>query len=122
MRTIVGFGASSVQGVRDPEGGFMARLTQALPRRPDIRLMNLGIGGHTTRDMLQRIPAVEAIAGREVVVLLGCNDVPRANDNSPARRTTLQEYAANLRAILPASRASARSSFPPSASASNGPV
>lgn len=90
-----------MRGVGDSQGGFMTRLAAAFAHTPDIRLHNLGIGGNTTRDMLHRVPDVEAVTPREIIVLLGCNDVPRANDKSPANRTSIDQYAANLSAILP---------------------
>lgn len=97
MRTLIGFGASTMQGAGDPEGGFLKRMA---PHLPDWRVLNHGIGGDTTRDMLLRAPAVHAIGADATVVLLGCNDLPRARDGSPDRRTTLADYRGNLEQIL----------------------
>ena len=101
--TLVGFGASTMQGVGDPAGGFMTRLRQQLAGR-GTAVVNLGIGGNTTRDLVRRLPQVAAHQPCAVVVLLGCNDMPRRNDGKPEIRTTVDEYRANLARIFPAVR------------------
>ena len=101
MRTIIGFGASSMQGTGDSAGGFFHRLTAKLsPLHPHLKFLNCGIGGHGTREMLLRTQAVTAISPREVIVLLGCNDLPRVGDNRPQARTTLEAYTTNLDQLL----------------------
>lgn len=102
--TIVGFGASTMQGAGDTQGGCFARLKLA-GATLGAQWINCGIGGDTTRQMLQRAPAVAAHHATHLVVLLGCNDLPRSGDPAPDMRTTLDEYAQNLDRLLPAIRA-----------------
>ncbi len=98
-KTIVGFGASSMEGIGDTEkGGFFNRIQPALG---DHHFVNLGIGGHATRDMLQRAAEVTTYQPYDLIVLLGCNDYPRANDAYPHVRASLEEYATNLSQLLP---------------------
>ena len=111
IKTILGFGASSMQGVKDSKGGFLRRLEQNLNRdSKKFNVVNLGVGGDTTRDMLARIDVVEKHQPNCAIILLGCNDMPRAGDGESARRTSLEEYAANLKRIFPKLR-SKRSIF-----------
>jgi len=101
-RTILGFGASSMQGTGDSHGGFFVRLArQFQSTHPDWNFINLGIGGNTTRDMLKRIDEIEPYRPFTSIVMLGCNDLPREWDGNPDRRTTLEEYTANVTALLP---------------------
>jgi len=100
--TILGFGASSMQGEKDSQGGFLKRLEKALNSDAEIsHIVNLGVGGDTTREMLARVDAVEKHKPSCTIVLLGCNDMPREGDKAPARRTSLQEYKSNLELIFP---------------------
>jgi lysophospholipase L1-like esterase len=97
-KKIVGFGASSMEGVGDDVGGgFFARLASAVGK---YRFVNLGIGGNTTRDMLLRRSQVLRHRPYDLVVLLGCNDYPRANDEHAHMRTSLKEYKTNLCQLL----------------------
>jgi lysophospholipase L1-like esterase len=103
---LIGFGASSMEGVGDSEGGFFQRFQNAVsPQYSDLTFVNLGTGGNTTHDMLTRVEAgahqQELNGEHSLIVLLGCNDVPRVNDKAPHRRATLDEYERNLRALLP---------------------
>lgn len=101
VKTIVGFGASTMAGVGDSQGGFFKRVEQAQWQRdPHSQFINLGLGGNTTRDMLRRAGTVKAIPADDLVVVLGCNDLPRTNDQSPAIRTTSVEYTRNLQLLL----------------------
>ena len=101
-KIILGFGASSMQGAKDSEGGFFKRLENALNRdAKTFDFVNLGIGGDTTREMHARIGAVEQYKPACTIVLLGCNDMPREGDRDPAHRTSLQEYENNLKLIFP---------------------
>lgn len=102
MNTIVGFGASTMAGSGDSQGGFFKRVEQVYKQgHPQTEFVNLGVGGNTTRDMLDRIAAVNSIPAYDLIVLLGCNDLARDDDQSPSVRTTLTEYSTNLRALLP---------------------
>lgn len=104
---LAGFGASTVQGVGDPEGGFLARLNarrEVLFPFP-VAIHNLGVGGNCTADMLGRVPQLTALEPDLVVVLLGCNDLPRYADGNPGIRQPLEAYSANLMRILDLARA-----------------
>ena len=105
MKTIIGFGASTMAGVGDSQGGFFKRVEQAQQQAyQPAQFINLGAGGNTTRDMLRRKGTVTANSAYDLVVILGCNDLPRDNDQSPSRRTSLAEYRRNLRLLLPTIR------------------
>lgn len=98
---LLGFGASTMQGVGDSQGGFLGRLAGLLAAAgTPHQCCNHGVGGNTTRDMLKRLDAARAQLPAQVVVILGCNDVPRERDAWPQNRTSLDEYAANLEAIF----------------------
>lgn len=97
--TVLGFGASSMQGVGDSQGGFLKRLA-----RPGITVVNHGVGGNTTRDMMARLDGARAVKRDWSVILLGCNDMPRRDDGEPGRRTKLEEYRRNLTTIFNALR------------------
>jgi len=100
-KIILGFGASSMQGVGDPEGGFFKRLEKNWRGRgAKPRFINQGIGGDTTRDMLARLPQTVALSPDLTIVLLGCNDLSRSPDGSPDRRTALAEYQTNLEKLF----------------------
>lgn len=90
-----------MQGVGDPEGGFFKRLSRhpslvALP----IAFRNEGIGGNTLSDMLERAPKTAHERPYDLIVLLGCNDLPRANDKTPERRSTLASYREKTASLL----------------------
>jgi lysophospholipase L1-like esterase len=95
---MIGFGASSMEGADDDEGGGF--FTRIQPLYPQVRFINMGVGGESTRDMLQRISQVKAHQPYDLIVLLGCNDFPRANDEFPEVRASLEEYARNLSQLL----------------------
>ena len=98
QKTIVGFGASSMEGIGDETGGgFFKRIQPAFNQH---RFINLGIGGNTTRDMLQRCDQVVSYRPYDLIVLPGCNDFPRANDEDSQARTSVEEYCQNLTRIL----------------------
>jgi len=100
-RRVVGFGASTMQGVGDPEGGFLRRIAEEMRSgEPGTEFINAGVGGDTTRDMLGRLAGVVAANPFEAIVLLGCNDLPRDGDGAPQNRVSLDEYRENLQRIL----------------------
>jgi lysophospholipase L1-like esterase len=105
---VLGFGASSMKGAGDSQGGFLKRMERATAGR--ARFLNAGVGGDTTRDMMARLASVRGSGHSLTIIMLGCNDMPRRGDGQPGRRTALAEYAGNLRAIF-ATLASARSIF-----------
>lgn len=101
MDKLIGFGASSVEGVGDSLGGFLRRLEAKLAQagKPH-EYLNYGIGGNTTRDMLARLDAVRPHLPSRAIVQLGSNDLPRERDENPAARTTLPEFSQNAETIL----------------------
>lgn len=101
MKTIVGFGASSMQGIGDPGGGFFSRLPRqaALAGLP-LQWKNHGIGGNTLKDMLDRAPATTALKPYDLIVILGCNDLPRTPDADPEKRSSPSEYQSRVRELL----------------------
>ncbi len=101
--SVVGFGASSMEGIGDPGGGFFSRLARD-PALAEWTFHNLGAGGNTLADMLERAGRVAAFRPCDVVVLLGCNDLPRAGDSAPEKRSTPGEYAARAGRLFPALR------------------
>jgi lysophospholipase L1-like esterase len=117
LRSLVGFGASTMQGAGDSQGGFFARVTRHLQQsQPGRKCYNLGVGGNTTVDMLNRVEQAEQYMPFDSVVILGCNDLPRERDGNVPRRTTIEQYTANLDAIFPRIRGEASlfvSSFRP---------
>lgn len=92
------YGAGYVNMVRD----FL------LARYPErhLTVINRGVGGDTTRDLLARWPAdVLALRPDWLVVKIGINDVWRAFGGSPREAVPLPEYIANLRNLLDQARA-----------------
>jgi len=105
MTTLVGFGASSMQGVGDSQGGCLRRVDlHCRERGLPVNVVNKGIGGQSTAHMLARIDALAPLRPYDLVVILGCNDLPRARDGNPAIRSSLDGYTDNLRRLLPAIR------------------
>ncbi len=97
IKTVLGFGASTMQGVGDTEGGFFKRLSLDFPK---VNFVNHGLGGNTTTDMLGRIEAAKTIKADATLILLGCNDLPRTQDKNANKRTTLNQYQRNLKTIF----------------------
>lgn len=102
MRTLIGFGASTMEGVGDTTGGgwFARAEKMATERGVRARWINRGKGGNTTADMLLRISTVTAHTPHDVVVILGCNDMPRTSDGPVNRRNPIDVYRANLDLLL----------------------
>jgi lysophospholipase L1-like esterase len=101
MTRLVGFGASTVQGAGDSEGGFFRRLERKLAAAgTPHQCLNHGVGGDSTRDMLARFQAVRNDLPGRAVILLGSNDIPRDRDPWPQNRVPLDEYEANVRMLL----------------------
>ena len=106
--TLVGFGASTMQGVSDFQGGFLARIAAHCQARTlPVTVVNHGIGGQSMPAMLARTGELTALRPYDLVVVLGCNDLPRARDNKPTLRTSLDTYTTNLRRLLTALRTGA---------------
>ena len=96
--TIVFFGASTVEGVRDSVwGGFVTRLAnRAFTERKRARIFNLGIAGDTSREYVNRTEEIAARRADHVVFLLGCNEmaIPRSGSLSKSMRRTSEGFLA----------------------------
>ncbi len=98
---LVGFGASTMSGTGDSQGGFFARVCQKLAQQKlPVEGVQFGIGGDTTRKMLARAGSILSVGKHDLIIMLGCNDLPRRDDKWPDTRTTIQEYERNLCALL----------------------
>jgi acyl-CoA thioesterase-1 len=102
--TIVCLGDSVTKGVRTgvrPEETFCAVLEKGLiasGRR--VRVINAGVGGHTTADALARFERdVLAHQPTHVVIMFGMNDSWIDQDKT-ASRLTVAEYTANLKKMI----------------------
>ncbi len=96
------FGASTAQGARDTEGGgFIVRIGKRLEEEGLGLSENFGIGGHTTDDMIPRLPRIPISSKWDIaIVTLGINDVPRTPDNNQDRRVPLDRHDTNVHLIL----------------------
>lgn len=103
-KTLLNFGASTAQGVGDEAGGgYFARASRdERLKAVYVKFVNRGVGGNCVTDMLARADDAVAGAGRpfDVIVMLGCNDVPRQRDARPGVRSTPADYRATLESLL----------------------
>jgi acyl-CoA thioesterase-1 len=101
---IVCLGDSVTRAVRpgvEPHQTFCALLQQSLsePDHP-VEVINAGIGGHTTKDGLQRFQSdVLDRRPRVVVIMFGLND-SWIDAGEAESRLTVHEYRANLETML----------------------
>jgi acyl-CoA thioesterase-1 len=101
---IVCLGDSVTKAVREgvrPEETFCAVLEQRLKAAgQDVTVVNAGIGGHTTKDGLQRFDKdVLSQQPDYVVIMFGLND-SWIDAGKTASRLTVDEYRANLENML----------------------
>lgn len=97
MTRLVSFGASTMQGAGDSQRGFFTRLSRCFQKqRLPLEMGNEGVGGQTTRGMLARMHKLHSLIPYDLVVILGCIDMPFKQDGSASSRTTHIEYLANL--------------------------
>jgi lysophospholipase L1-like esterase len=98
---VVCLGASTVQG--NVSYNFVDELARRLP---DRTFVNAGINGETSAQVLARVPEVVACQPTDVIVMVGANDLSaiRGSRLATGRRTTFEEYEANLTAIVRALR------------------
>jgi len=100
MITAYSFGASTAEGSKDTEGGFVARLDRFLRDTDGGIAINHGIGGDTTDMMISRLPGViedmESRTNPLALVTLGINDVPRLVDEKPEIRVPLDRHSGSL--------------------------
>ena len=112
MAQILFFGSSSVQGVGDPEGGWVDRFKREMHRQAyggsqggtRNEVFNLGIRGDTSSQILQRLPyelPARQIPGQPLVVVLnsGTND-SRAEDSPTNFVFNVQEYMVTMQNII----------------------
>lgn len=103
MNKLVGFGASTMEGAGDSQGGFLLRFKTKLAQAGQpYDVINLGRGGQTTQQMVSRLAEAQALQADQAVLLLGCNDLPRERDADPEARVALDDYARNLEKIFAA--------------------
>lgn len=97
----VGFGASTVAGAGDSQGGFFKRVENSvIESGTKLEFSNEGRGGETVYDMLKRAVKLEHLRPYDVVVLVGCNDMPRANDATPDVRSAKEDYVRYMASLL----------------------
>lgn len=78
---------------------------------PELNAVNLGLGGSTSEDILERLGAVVAADPDEIVLLIGTNDLGmRRNVESLVRN--VQSILVDLRRDLPGSRMLVQSIMP----------
>jgi len=98
---ILGLGASTMEGVGDSGGGFFRRTAEHFARLDaGHTFVNQGVGGQCVLEMVERLPAAVAEHPDFVIVLLGCNDLPRAADPHPQKRTSPEIYRQRLDRIF----------------------
>ena len=106
MITAYSFGASTAEGSKDDEGGFVARLDRFLRDTDGGTAINHGIGGDTTDMMISRLHGViedmKSCTNPLALVTLGINDVPRIVDEKPEIRVPLDRHTESLDRILAA--------------------
>lgn len=88
-----------MEGEGDSQGGFFKRLA-GMPESVGVEFHNRGMGGNTVKDMLERVEWVSELRPYDVIVLLGCNDLPRRDDASPQVRSSQEDYARQVRELL----------------------
>jgi len=94
---VVCLGASTVQG--NMSYNFVDELARRLP---DRTFVNAGVNGETSAQVLSRVPEVVACQPTDVIVMAGANDLAaiRGARLAGGRRTTFDEFHANLTAIV----------------------
>ncbi len=109
-KRIVGFGASSIYGRRDPEGsGFIGRLRRwHEPFHPNNVVYNLGISGESSAELVERF-ALEVPRRRPQLVIMhvGINDVRRVGSPAAETSRTLEQHLASVAQLIALARESA---------------
>jgi len=112
MAHVLFFGGSDIQGIGDPEGGWVDRFKRELcvhmygpERMPQVHgLFNLGILGNTATQVLERIPyelPERQWAGQNMVIVLsvGAND-SKAVDAPANYLSNSREFMATVQNII----------------------
>jgi len=82
--------------------GWFEMLTAAVTGagRDDVTLLNLGLSGNTTADVLERFDLIEAARPTRVLLMLGTNDARRHGRRSGHQMATPGETSRNLTALV----------------------
>src|SRR5690606_19311137 len=100
---IVTLGDSITKGVRPgvtTEQTFSSLLEQELQQsQPDLRVINVGIGGERTDQALGRLDQIIALSPRMVTIMYGAND-SYIDQGKSTSRITPEAYRANLTQIV----------------------
>jgi acyl-CoA thioesterase I len=82
--------------------GWFELLTASLDLTgaPQATLINLGISGNTTADVIERFDLLEAARPSRVLLMLGTNDARAHGRRGRYRMATTQETGRNLRALV----------------------
>jgi acyl-CoA thioesterase I len=71
----------------------------------EVALVNLGVNGYTTQDLIrEELPVARTSSPEAVTVLIGANDIVQGADEESYRRRLQQIYAAILQLGVPAGR------------------
>ena len=102
---IAAIGDSVIYGRKDPTGGWVGHLRRFLEDRdPGAAVFNLGIGGQTSADLLERMERELAPRTPDTVIIgSGLNDLYRtAPDNEP--RIPVDQFERNVRRLIEIAR------------------
>lgn len=91
---------------------------------PELALVNRGIGGDTTRDILDRLDAIHPLQPKRILLLIGINDFNMGSSREKLL-ANYEQILSNLQQQLPATQVFVQSILPVSAAwplASNGPI
>ncbi len=84
-KSIVVFGPSTVYGINDPEGGFVARLRSFAELHNEKSIVyNLGISGQSSRDLKARFEIEVKVRKPDLIIIYpGLNDIVRRGLSEP---------------------------------------
>lgn len=71
-----------------------------LAGQPSVEILNLGLSGDTTADVLERLDVVETVRPTWVLVMLGTNDTRYHGSRHTYRMVALAETERNIRALM----------------------
>jgi acyl-CoA thioesterase-1 len=94
-------------GLEDEALNFPSLLARHLTDETgiDVALVNLGVNGYTTKDLIrEELPIARSARPELVTILIGANDIVQGSDDATYHATLKQIYQAILELGLPASR------------------
>jgi lysophospholipase L1-like esterase len=94
-------------GLEDEAQNFPSLLATRLKEATglDVALVNLGVNGYTTTDLIrEELPVARTVPPELVSILIGANDVVQGSDDATYRARLNQIYGAITRLGLPADR------------------